>query len=44
VIPGDVVDEVLAEAERLTETEIAIRQALREGMSLAECLQKYGHV
>jgi 4-hydroxy-4-methyl-2-oxoglutarate aldolase len=44
VIPSNVVDEVLTEAERLTETEVAIRRALREGMSLAECLQRYGHV
>ena len=43
-VPAGHVDEVLAEAEKLTATEVKIRQALRDGMSLAECLERFGHV
>jgi len=35
---------MLAEAERLTATEAAIRTQLSEGLTLAEALAKYGHV
>lgn len=44
VVPEALVDEVLPEAERLTATEVSIREALREGLSLAECLKRFGHV
>ncbi|MDS1140107.1 RraA family protein [Pusillimonas sp. SM2304] len=44
VIPQALVKEVLEKSERLTEQEIAIRRSLSEGMSLAEALEKYGHV
>jgi regulator of RNase E activity RraA len=44
VIPNDMVDTVLAEAERLTEKERLIRTELQQGLSLAEALAKYGHV
>jgi regulator of RNase E activity RraA len=44
IVPAEHVDEVLAEAEKLTATEVKIRQALRDGMSLAECLERFGHV
>jgi 4-hydroxy-4-methyl-2-oxoglutarate aldolase len=43
-VPAGHVDEVLAEAEKLTATEVKVRQALRDGMSLAECLERFGHV
>lgn len=44
VIPLGVVRDVLAEAERLTKMEIDIRHELKQGMSLSDALQKYGHV
>jgi 4-hydroxy-4-methyl-2-oxoglutarate aldolase len=44
VIPTEVVDTVLVEAERLTEKERLIRVDLQQGLSLAEALAKYGHV
>lgn len=44
VIPAPLVEQVLAEAERLTATEVAIRTQLSEGLTLAEALAKYGHV
>lgn len=44
VIPDRVVDEVLAQAEALTNTEVRVRDALRAGTPLAECLTKFGHV
>lgn len=44
VVPDEHVDEVLEEAEDLTKTEIQVRAALRDGASLAECLERYGHV
>jgi len=44
VIPAPLVEQVLAEAERLTTTEAAIRTQLSEGLTLAEALAKYGHV
>jgi regulator of RNase E activity RraA len=44
VVPAEHVEEVLAEAEKLTATEVKVRQALRDGMSLAECLERFGHV
>ena len=44
VIPGDVLDKVLVEAERLTEKERLIREELKRGLSLSAALSKYGHV
>lgn len=44
VIPADVVEKVLIEAERLTAVEISIRKELSRGLPLAEALEKYGHV
>ncbi|VVE66793.1 aldolase [Pandoraea anapnoica] len=44
VIPAALVDEVLIEAERLTEKERSIRAELQQGLSLSEALAKYGHV
>jgi 4-hydroxy-4-methyl-2-oxoglutarate aldolase len=44
VIPGEVVDTVLIQAEHLTEKERLIRTELQQGLSLAEALAKYGHV
>jgi 4-hydroxy-4-methyl-2-oxoglutarate aldolase len=43
-VPQDVAAEVLEKAEQLTCTEVDIRAALRNGMPLADCLQRYGHV
>ena len=44
VIPVDIVEAVLARSEELTQTEVHIRAELAGGLSLAEALQKYGHV
>lgn len=44
VIPTERIEEVLAEAERLTAVEVKIRQELSRGLSLADALAKYGHV
>lgn len=44
VIPVEIVEKVLEEAERLTRTEVEIRVELSKGLSLAEALEKYGHV
>ncbi len=44
VVPAAHVDTVLQKAETLTRTEIDIRRALGEGVALAECLKRYGHV
>lgn len=44
VIPAERIEEVLAEAERLTAVEVNIRRELSRGLSLADALAKYGHV
>jgi 4-hydroxy-4-methyl-2-oxoglutarate aldolase len=44
VVPGDRIEEVLEAAEGLTRTEVAVREALRSGSSLSECLERFGHV
>ncbi|TDD70040.1 RraA family protein [Jiangella aurantiaca] len=44
VVPAALVEDVLTAAERLTATEVSIRAALLEGLSLAECLARFGHV
>jgi 4-hydroxy-4-methyl-2-oxoglutarate aldolase len=44
VIPHEIVDQVLLESERLTRMEIQIRQELKQGLSLAQALERFGHV
>jgi 4-hydroxy-4-methyl-2-oxoglutarate aldolase len=44
VIPAAQVMEVLLEAERLTEIEKQIRVELKNGLTLAQALDKFGHV
>jgi regulator of RNase E activity RraA len=44
VIPAQHVLAVLAEAERLTETEKQIRAERRDGLTLEQALARYGHV
>ncbi|TFL14786.1 RraA family protein [Pusillimonas caeni] len=44
VIPQAVVEQVLAEAEALTQKEETIRAELQKGLTLAEALAEYGHV
>ncbi len=44
VVPAEHAERVLVEAERLTEKEKSIRAELKSGLSLAQALQKYGHV
>lgn len=44
VIPAALVPHVLEEAEKLTRTEVAIRSELAAGLTLAEALERYGHV
>ena len=44
VIPGAIVDAVLARSEKLTATEVLIRAELANGMTLSQALEKFGHV
>ena len=44
VIPVEIVEKVLLESERLTATEIQIRAELKKGLTLAQALEKFGHV
>jgi 4-hydroxy-4-methyl-2-oxoglutarate aldolase len=44
VVPQARIEEVLEDAERLTAKEQAIRDELRQGLSLDEALRKFGHV
>ena len=44
VIPDRVVDEVLERSEAVTQTEVSVREALKGGMSLADALDRFGHV
>jgi 4-hydroxy-4-methyl-2-oxoglutarate aldolase len=43
-IPAAIVEQVLEEAEKLTNAEVSIRAELSAGMTLAEALNKFGHV
>ena len=43
-VPACLIDQVLAESERLTTMEVNIRKELGMGLSLADALAKYGHV
>jgi regulator of RNase E activity RraA len=44
VIPAAIVPKVLVESEALTATEIRIREELSNGLTLAQALERYGHV
>jgi 4-hydroxy-4-methyl-2-oxoglutarate aldolase len=44
IVPAEVVEATLERAEHLTRTEVKIREALARGLSLQECLEKFGHV
>ncbi|KAF1042062.1 RraA family protein [Xylophilus sp.] len=44
VIPAEAVDQTLARAEELTRTEHRIRAELGHGLTLAQALERYGHV
>ncbi|MBB5791922.1 RraA family protein [Jiangella mangrovi] len=44
VVPSSLVSQVLEAAERLTATEVSIRAALQEGLTLVEALARFGHV
>lgn len=44
VIPGQHVETVLDEAERLTRKEASIREDIANGLTLSQALEKYGHV
>jgi len=44
IVPAEQVEPVLTRAEELTEVEARIRTALGEGSTLAECLERFGHV
>ena len=44
VVPAALAESTLAEAERLTATEVKIRAELDAGATLEQVLTKYGHV
>jgi regulator of RNase E activity RraA len=44
VVPFEVVEEVLIQAEGLTRTECEIRAAVKAGVTLVDALKKFGHV
>jgi len=44
VIPAGIAEETLIEAEKLTRTEVSIREELKKGLTLAQALEKFGHV
>jgi regulator of RNase E activity RraA len=44
VIPGELAEQVLIEAEKLTQKEAQIRVQLQAGLTLAQALEKFGHV
>jgi 4-hydroxy-4-methyl-2-oxoglutarate aldolase len=44
VIPAALIPQVLVEAEKLTQTEVKIREELAKGLSLNEALARFGHV
>lgn len=44
VVPVEVLEPVLVEAEKLTRTEENIRAELKNGLTLAQALEKFGHV
>lgn len=44
VIPVEIAEQVLLESERLTRIEVQIREELKQGLTLAQALEKFGHV
>jgi 4-hydroxy-4-methyl-2-oxoglutarate aldolase len=44
VVPDGVVESVLEQAEKLTETERLVRKELKAGLPLSAALTKYGHI
>ena len=44
VIPAALIEQVLEEAERLTATEVKIREELGKRLTLSEALSRFGHV
>lgn len=44
VIPASILDRVLVDTERMSATEIEVRAAIAQGVSLEECLRRFGHV
>jgi 4-hydroxy-4-methyl-2-oxoglutarate aldolase len=44
VVPAHLVEDVLSRAEAITQTEQQVRAALRDGLTLAEALDRFGHV
>jgi regulator of RNase E activity RraA len=44
VIPAEIAEQVLIEAEKLTQTETRIRAELKKGLTLAQALEQFGHV
>jgi regulator of RNase E activity RraA len=44
VVPDGVVENVLEQAEKLTETERLVRKELKSGLPLSDALKKYGHI
>jgi regulator of RNase E activity RraA len=44
VVPAGVVDDVLGAAEAMTATETRVRASLKDGMTLEQALERYGHV
>ncbi|HYH41539.1 MAG TPA: RraA family protein, partial [Burkholderiales bacterium] len=44
VIPVEVLEQALVESEKLTRTEENIRAELKKGLTLAQALEKFGHV
>lgn len=44
VVPDALIDEVLTRAEAMTQSEVTVRTALQEGMSLADALDRFGHI
>jgi 4-hydroxy-4-methyl-2-oxoglutarate aldolase len=44
VIPAEIAEKTLIEAERLTQTEQRIRAELKKGLTLAQALEQFGHV
>lgn len=44
VVPDELVDEVADRVEQMSRTEVEVRAALKEGLSLEEALERFGHV
>ncbi|MCK0177509.1 RraA family protein [Mycolicibacterium sp. F2034L] len=44
VIPNSIVEDALTKAEEMTAREVAVREAIGNGLSLADALKQFGHV